>query len=232
MQFPHILVINLQHRIDRWLMISQQLNKENLSYERVDAVKRKDGWKGCGLSHKKAIQIANQRKYPWVLILEDDCLFLDGWKDRFLEVLPLLWERRKEWDVFSGGSFTVHSACKIQDRPPLFQFTGWSAHFILVHAGTYPRILRYRLGVSIDDTYRRTYRMWCTYPHLAIQTGGWSDNRQHTNSPSQFRRQFSKSDKQLKLVKRRCIPTSKHRRATLDQLSKQVRKTRKVTRHQ
>jgi GR25 family glycosyltransferase involved in LPS biosynthesis len=231
MQFPHILIINLKERTDRWDHISKQLNDAGLPYERVEAIKRKDGWKGCSLSHKKAVQLAKERNYPWVLILEDDCFFVDGWKERFTELLPLLWERRAEWEVFSGGSFTVHKACKLQEKPPLFQFTGWSAHCILMHEGTYPRVLRYKLRVSIDDTYRRDYRMWCTYPHLATQTGGWSNIRKHMNKPSFFRRQFAKTETHLRKLKRTCGAHVNSRKAKMEELYREPRKTRKIQRH-
>ena len=227
MQFPHILIINLKHRIDRWVSITEQLNRENLPYERVEAIQRKEGWKGCSLSHKKAVEIAHQRKYPWVLVLEDDCLLIEGWKKRFEELLPILWERRNEWEVFSGGSIVVHRACKLQEKPPLFQITGWSAHFILIHEKTYQRILHYRLSVAIDDAYKRHYRMWCTYPHLAIQTGGWSNNRQHTDPPSKFRRQFNRQNRRLRLLKTKCVKTIHRRRANMEQLHKKTRKIHK-----
>lgn len=226
MQFPHILVINLNERKDRWAHISTQLNTAGVSYERIEGIKRRDGWKGCSLAHKKAVQVAKERGYPWVLILEDDCLLVDGWKERFIELLPLLWERRNEWEVFSGGSIVVHNACKLQETPPLFQFTGWSAHFILIHAKIYPRVLRYRVHVAIDDAYRRDYRMWCTYPHLATQTGGWSNIRKHKNTPSKFRRLFGQTDRQLHHLTKRCAKQIHHRKATMEQL----RKTRKLRR--
>lgn len=235
MQFPHILVINLKERTDRWKSISEQLNKEGLPYERVEAIVRKEGWKGCSLSHKKAISIAKERGYPWVLILEDDCLFEHGWKQRFEELLPILWKRQKEWEVFSGGSYVVHKACKLEDKPPLFQITAWSAHFMLIPAHTYLRILRYRLHLSIDDTYRRNYRIWCTYPHLAIQTGGWSNIRKHRNKPSTFRKQFGKQNKLLHTLKQRCGKDTETRKATLKDLQIQIyrhRQTRKIPKKQ
>lgn len=225
MQFPHILIVNLKHRIDRWVSISEQLNKENLPYERVEGIKRKVGWKGCSLSHQKAVRIAKERGYPWVLVLEDDCLFIEGWKKRFEELLPILWERRKEWEVFTGGSYVVHRACKILNKPPLFQISGWSAHFMLIHEGTYYRILQNRLARAIDDAYKRQYRMWCTYPHLAIQTGGWSNNRQHYDKPTDFRSHFNKQNRRLKSVKQKCVKTIQSRRANMEYLHK--RKTRK-----
>lgn len=228
MQFPHILVINLKERTDRWQRISQQLNDAELPFERVEGIRRKEGWKGCSLAHQKAIQIANQRNYPWVLLLEDDCLFVRGWKQRFVKLLPILWERRSEWEVFTGGSCVLHKACKLQESPPLFQMTGWCAQFMLIHAGTYPRILRYKLSVAIDDAYRRSYTMWCTYPHLAITTGGWSNNRRRMDSPSDIRKKYRKQNETLQNVKATCAATVKHRKRSLEKLLRKTRKLRKL----
>lgn len=228
MQFPHILIINLKERTDRWERISKQLNEAGLPYERIDAIRQKNGWKSAFLSHKKAIQLAKERGYPWVLVLEDDCLFAKDWKERFMHLLPLLWKRRSEWEVFSGGSYTVNTACKLQDTPPLYQFTGWSSHFMLIHAGTYQRILTSKLTYSINDTYRRYYTMWCTHPNLAIQTGGYSNIQKIVNPQAKFNRMFGASERTLKRVSRRCGERVATRKTKMEQLQTTVRKTRKV----
>jgi hypothetical protein len=224
MQFPPILIINLKRRTDRWTRISKQLDDADLPYERVDAIQQKNRWKSAFLSHKKAIQLSKERGDPWVLLLEDDCLFAKDWKERFTELLPLLWQRRSEWDVFSGGSYTVHTACKLQDTPPLYQFTGWSSHFMLIHEGTYDRILESKLTYSINDTYRRFYTMWCTYPNLAIQTGGYSNIQRKFNPQRTFTRIFGQAEHHLKGVMTRCG----RKTSAMEQLHPRVRKTRKV----
>lgn len=226
MQFPPILIINLKHRTDRWKRISSQLDEAGLPYERIDAIQQKNRWKSAFVSHKKAIQLSKERDYPWVLVLEDDCLFKKGWKQRFTELLPLLWKRRSDWEVFSGGSYTIHTACKLQDNPPLYKFTGWSSHFMLIHAGTYDRILESKLTYSINDTYRRFYTMWCTYPNLAIQTGGYSNIQRKFNPQRTFTRIFGQTEQTLKGVMKRC---GTHK-SKMEQLYPTLRKTRKVRR--
>ncbi len=72
------LVINLKHRKDRNQQIKDELNKYNLSAERVDAIKHDNGYIGCALSHIKCLDIAIERNYEEVVILEDDFIFLQN----------------------------------------------------------------------------------------------------------------------------------------------------------
>ncbi len=77
---PNVYYINLEHRIDRKLNITKQLN--NINYppnkiNRINAIKRPLGSTGCGLSHIKALEQALKDKQlvNYVIILEDDFEF-------------------------------------------------------------------------------------------------------------------------------------------------------------
>jgi glycosyl transferase family 25 len=73
-----VLYINLAHRTDRKKHIEKELNKLSPIYsniERIDAVKHRNGGKGCGLSHIKALETAKKRNWKNVLIVEDDLIF-------------------------------------------------------------------------------------------------------------------------------------------------------------
>jgi len=73
-----ILYINFKHREDRNKEIINELNKYNLKGERVEAIKHKDGYIGCALSHIKCLDIAIEKNYEQVIILEDDFIFLQN----------------------------------------------------------------------------------------------------------------------------------------------------------
>lgn len=229
MQFPPILIINLKERTDRWKQISSQLDKAGLPYERVDAIRATPGWKGCALSFQKCYQIAKKRKYPWVVILEDDCLFQKNGIQRFEQLLPILWQRRAEWDVFSGGSIYVYRTCKMLEDPPLFKLKSWSAHFILAHYDSYDKLLGLvNKGKNRADHFDKFHiRNWGTYPHIAIQQKGYSNiEKQQRNT----RRDFHMSDKVLKYIsnsKSRCV-LNKEIQAFVEK--EKARKTRKVRR--
>ena len=71
----HILYINLEHRKDRKRSIEKQLSAMGLVGERVDAISHLYGFIGCSMSHVRCLEIAIERNYPMVCILEDDVLF-------------------------------------------------------------------------------------------------------------------------------------------------------------
>lgn len=224
MQFPPILVINLKDRTDRWKQISEQLDGLGLSYERVDAVKMEPGWKGCALSFRKCYEIAKERNYPWVVILEDDCVFQKKGKERFEQLLPLLWQRRAEWDIFNGGSFYMTGVCKLQRQPPLFRVKGWSAHFILAHYGSYGKLIKdIKENYRVDKYYKSKVKAWCTYPHIAIQRKGYSDLDKRMKDT---RKNFHVTDSILKEV----LHTN-DRCWTLKRMKDYIRKTRKNIRY-
>lgn len=72
-----IFYINLDKRNDRKEQIEKQLFDYGITnYERIAAVFHPMGSVGCGLSHLKVLQIAKERGYKRILILEDDFEFL------------------------------------------------------------------------------------------------------------------------------------------------------------
>lgn len=116
-----IFVINLKERIDRYERFTNELGREGITnWERFDAIRYdpkihgyesefnnflKDHGKsehylksafGCMLSHYTIIKIAKERGYNNVIILEDDFIFTQGWKDNLnkcladLEKMPWL----------------------------------------------------------------------------------------------------------------------------------------------
>ena len=224
MQFPHILVINLKERTDRWNQISKHLDSLHLDYERVDAIKKEPGWVGCTLSFAKCYRLAKKRNYPWVLVLEDDCLLQPGGKERFEQLLPILWQRRAEWDVFSGGSIYINKACRVSEEPPLFQMNAWSSHFILVHKDSYDKVLGLsKNNHAADHFYKLKIRCWSTYPHIAIQRSGYSNLEQKNRF---MRKKFQIADTILQdqlHAKKRCT--------TKKQIMRVVQKTRKKLRY-
>lgn len=175
MQFPPILVINLKERTDRWKRISKQLEEWKVPFERVEAIKQKIGWMGCTKSHLKCLEIAKERKYPWVLVLEDDCFLQPNSKKRFEELLPILWKRREEWDIFNGGGSYIFKGKLIRENPILVEFSAYAAHFILHQERNYDRIMKEAKRKIIDVYYRDRLYQWATYPHLATQFKGFSN---------------------------------------------------------
>lgn len=175
MQFPPTLVINLADRPEKWKQTQDSFADFPVKLERLDAVRASPGWKGCSASHFKAIRIAKERNYDWVLILEDDAqLDKNGYK-HFMELLPTLQARRDEWDIFLGGSTMVENVKQKSTTPPLYQAGAYTTHFCLIHRGSYDKILNNYKDGPIDVYYKDKMRLWMTNPHIAVQRPGPSD---------------------------------------------------------
>lgn len=193
---PPVLVINLDERKDRWEEVQKEFANWSPPIERVSAVKYSPGWKGCTLSHIKAIKIAKQRHYPWVLIIEDDCLLNPGAKEQFQALLPYLWKHQEHWDIFLGGVIHAEEAKLISKSPPMFKLKGYMTHFCLIHSKTYNKILHHiptdpealTTDEIIDGWYKKHLRLWATVPFLAIQRPSHSDNeKEYKNYNQQFK---------------------------------------------
>lgn len=196
MEIPPILVINLKDREDRWIEHQKAYKEWSVSMERVNAVKMKPGWKGCSLSHRKCIEIAKKRKYPWVIILEDDAIPMEGSMEQLRTLLPTLWALRDQWDIFNGGPSYIFDAQVLLTEPPLYRIKAYATQFCLVHEGVYDKILNDVDGShKIDVYYKDNLRMICTAPHISIQNTGYSDIE---NKEIDYHRYFNNSNEILK----------------------------------
>lgn len=202
--FPPTVVINLDDRKDRWEEVQDEFASWPVPVERVSAVRMKPGWKGCSASHLKCIQLAKDRGLPWILILEDDCVLRPEAARRFTDLLPTLWAARDRWDMFNGGVTSLKNPRRVSYNPPLYEVSGFSTNFVLVHAASYDRILdgypskpaQYK--DPIDVYYADTFRIWTTAPYLSAQRPGDSDiNKDQKKGVSDYTSAFDKAEQKL-----------------------------------
>lgn len=116
--FDKIVCINLKRRPDRWSEMEVQFKKHNLDVIRIEAV---DGnpmnWKpyegcfegkmqsfignmGCIASHINVYKMAKENKWKSVLIIEDDCDFIEDLNSKFEKSIKTLPE---DWDLLYFG---------------------------------------------------------------------------------------------------------------------------------
>jgi hypothetical protein len=220
MQFPPTFVLNLADRPEKMEQIRQSFTHWPVTLERITAIRASPGWKGCTASHLKAIQLAKDRNYDWVLILEDDAQLTESGLQTFTRLLPILYARRSEWDIFLGGSTMLeHIRCisSPSQSPPLFQAGAYTTHFCLIHRSTYDKILQYYDDGPIDVYYKEKMRLWMTNPHIAVQRPGASDIQ---NRQTDYSTLFTKASRQLQ---RYCVPKTKKR-------LRRIRKTHRIRR--
>ena len=110
----NIFYINLKVRTDRRKHVEQQLNQLGLrSYERFNAIKTTNGAVGCTLSHIKCLELAKERGYDHVLIVEDDILFLEP--TVFIKQMNTFLSYKHKWDVVIFGGNNVPPYERIDD---------------------------------------------------------------------------------------------------------------------
>lgn len=94
-----IYYINLKHRIDRKKQIEEEIKKLGCPFQRIDAVKNKNGGLGCVRSHIKCLELAKKKNLQNILILEDDFVFVENnnnVRNKISNALKLL---KNNWDV-------------------------------------------------------------------------------------------------------------------------------------
>ena len=194
--FPPVFVINLEDRKDRWNEIQQSFKEWPVMLERIDAVRASPGWKGCIKSHKKAVEHAKNNSYPWVLVLEDDCIPANGKASftQFTQLLPYLWQTRDSWELFSGGPTILFDYNVTSTQPLLFNVKSYGAHFMLINEKAYSKIINSPENEPIDVFYKKSMNCLCTLPHIAYQKEGKSDIE---NTEVNYTNHFTKSSSEL-----------------------------------
>ncbi len=93
----NVLYINLESRTDRKEQVEQQLNIIGVKGERFNAIRLANGAIGCSMSHLKCLEIAKERGWDHVLIVEDDIQFLDP--SLFVKQFNSFLNSGREYDV-------------------------------------------------------------------------------------------------------------------------------------
>lgn len=182
----HWIVINLDHRTDRWAQIRAAFPGHAM--ERLSATLADDPEIACRMSHFAAVRQAKERKLPWVAVLEDDCLPYPEFETEYPKILHNLWAIYGTWDMYNGGpntrSVRRHDAhfLRIED---------WiSAQFLIIPATMYDTILAHDPAKDlkkVDAYYSHLCKTLTSSPMLTYQSNMYSDlAKEHTNNEPLF----------------------------------------------
>ena len=133
--FDKIICINLKHRADRWKEVSRQCQRADIAVERYDAIENNPmGWvhipgkdkmnhikpeswpgaAGCMASHINVWKLAKANNWKNVLIIEDDCDFVDNLQNIFNQQIKQV---PNDWDLlYLGGIHETRGGQYIPDN--------------------------------------------------------------------------------------------------------------------
>jgi len=167
-------IINLKERDDRKHHIINEVTKApQLSYTIVEAIRDNTGT--CFASHLKCIQLAKDNKLPFVLILEDDCIFTSN----CIAILNAVYDELPTliWDMLYLGA-NLNSPATSYSKT-LIKLTGaYTTHAYMVHERFYDTILNLTLDVEIDVCYSKLmpeHNVFMCDPIIAYQLPSHSD---------------------------------------------------------
>jgi GR25 family glycosyltransferase involved in LPS biosynthesis len=188
----HIFYINLDKREDRKELMNCELEKYKLNAERFPAVfNPNNGLVGCGYSHLRVLELAKERNYKNVLILEDDFYFIES-KDVVETELEKLFYHKPDFDV-CFLSYNLHDGFVCETTPFLMRtlYSATASGYIVNHHYYDKLIELYRINIPLLETtgqdwiyandqiwknLQATDNWFCFTKRLGKQRAGFSDN--------------------------------------------------------
>jgi GR25 family glycosyltransferase involved in LPS biosynthesis len=178
--FDKVVVINLDKRTDRLEKISRQLDELGITFERFSAIDG-TGKNPIIAGRDSHVEVWKQNLGKKVVILEDDAYFVEGFQERFDEVIQTLPEN---WDVFYLGALIDKMTGKVikvnNDWYRQIVSTGTQAYCL------HPDMMQYFTDrIEIYDGYvdvglrilAEDTNAYITQPNLVTQYAGYSDLR-------------------------------------------------------
>ncbi len=129
------------------------------------------------MSHVAIARAAMEAGFPWVLVLEDDCVPSADFTARWPAIRKALWAERDSWDIFLGGATLIEGPIEERKSGFIEIEQGFALHFYVLNASAYTQALAWqpdRHG-QIDVYYSNIYRIVTTRPAIAYQRPGKSD---------------------------------------------------------
>lgn len=166
----HILYINLEHRKDRKKHMETHLSAMGLTGERIDAIYHVHGYIGCTLSHIRCVELAMERQWSSVCILEDDVLFTDP--SLFQSLLQQFIRSHTTWDVLLLAGNSVPPYRKEEGCRQVFTTRTTTAYVVRCHY--YETLLQnFKEGLRLLERFYRNEYMIDMYWMRLQQKDTW-----------------------------------------------------------
>jgi hypothetical protein len=187
-QTQEALVINLDHRTDRWERMQKDFSNSSFRLTRFPAImitdpsiSRKDrGYIGVARTHIEIIKMCKEKGQKTVLVLEDDCKLEPNWEENWYKAKDYLDTNLDKWEVFNGGICGIESLKRVVVIDNLYLLNtvgGCFCHFLYLNVDkVYDKLLTWEEHKKeIDLFYTFHFNHYTSYPLLAEQYNGMSD---------------------------------------------------------
>jgi hypothetical protein len=173
--FPRIVLLNLPERTDRLIEATEELNKQNIPFELVNAIKNEKGAEGLRDTMVKLFKECIENGTERLLVFEDDVEWLDfdvaGTMDAVIQQLPDNFRLLYLGSQCSRGFTHYHS-------PNLLPVIGAFATHACAYSLKVMKECVGRIGSPIDnwlcDEIQPLGDCYQTFPMLASQRDGFS----------------------------------------------------------
>jgi len=168
-----VIVINLKERNDKRIYIEEEFKKRNIKFNFFSAERHNDPKRGCLESHLNVIKNAIKNNEKYLLIMEDDCKFINGFGN--IESPPPNWDM-----IYLGG--TVH---RVLDKKykGYARIQCWTTHGYIINLNNKDLVSKILEAENYDGEIDRYYlekihpnfNAYVCDPMIAIQKPGFSD---------------------------------------------------------
>lgn len=177
--FTKIFVINLPERTDRLLDIAGELDKWDIPYELVNAIKHEKGAEGLRLTVQGIFEKAVENKWDSVLIFEDDAMFVESCGNPNETMEKVVKQLPEAWHILLLGA-QVTGGFRARTSPNLLRVEkAFATHAWALSLQGMKEILIQGLYAPIDncivEKIQPMQQTYITYPLLCTQKEGMSD---------------------------------------------------------
>ena len=186
--YQDALVINLDHRTDRWEQINKDFANSSFHLTRYSGVmvsdpniSRKDrGYIGVARTHIEIIKMCYAKGQKTVLILEDDCKPEPHWEENWYKARNYLDNNLDKWEAFNGGICGIENLKRVVVIDNLYLLNtvgGCFCHWLYLNVDkAYDKLLAWEDHKrEIDLYYTFNFNHYTCYPMIAEQHSGMSD---------------------------------------------------------
>ena len=185
----NIYLINLKEREDRkniFIKNNEYIINNLFNIFIFDAIKNNYGWIGCSLSHLYLIYYAKKNDLPYIIISEDDTLFIDD-SNYINNLLSLLFNNLNEWTIFNGNPTYGEPLYNYKDESLLkFNYSnindlliniswGQTTNFMIYNKNSYDKMLQYDFLDPIDLYISKNFKQTTSKKYITKQINSFSN---------------------------------------------------------